>query len=210
MTDDTPPFARQRATLEQFWGDLKYAVGMILSVFGSPSDIAAYKMMLARTRQEILIWLAPVEAMARRILLLAALTAQPPNLPERRRRPDPPVESALRDAPFHELSDHSADWRVLFNNWPHAGGQPRENTGRRPVLKRFTDYNAYPLARRVEALVRLARDPAAAIRRMAMKIALRRGQLRLAFARYRHDGGPVQALLDDVQAHVDAALWNTS
>ena len=36
MTDDSPPF-----TLERAWDDLKYAVGMILSVFGGPVEIAA-------------------------------------------------------------------------------------------------------------------------------------------------------------------------
>ena len=207
MTDDGPPFTLQRA-----WDDLKWAVGWILSAVGSPSDIAAYKMMLARTRQEILIWLAPIEAMARRILLLAALKEPAPNLPGRRRKPDAPVENAFRDTPFQELSDNPADWRVLFNDWPHASGKPRENYEGRPraVLKRFTDYNAYPLARRLEALVRLARDPGAAIKRMAKKIAARRGQLCFAFGKYRHDGGSVQTLLNDVQARVDAVLWNTS
>ncbi len=208
--NDVSPSAQQRPALERFWDDLNYAVGLILSVFGGPQEIASRRMLIARSRQEILIWLAPIEAMARRILLLAALRAPAPNLPERRKRAAP-IESALRDAPFRELSDNPADWRVLFNDWPRESGLRKQRAVLpQPVLKRFTDYNAYPLARRLEALVRLARDPSAAIQRTARKIAERRGELCFAFARYRHDAMPVQSLLNDVQRHVDAALWNTS
>jgi hypothetical protein len=207
MTDDTPPF-----TLDRAWNDLKYAVAMILTLFGGAAEIAARKMLLNRTRQEILIWLAPIEAMARRILLLAALRAAPPNPPERHKPHRAPLASAMRDAPLPDLSDNPADWRAVFSDWPsgcaHRRGEFAER--REPEGKRFTDYNAYPLARRIEALVRLARDPANAIKRMARKIAERRTQLCAAFARYRHPGGPVQTLLNEVQAHVDAALWNTS
>ena len=87
---------------------------------------------------------------------------------------------------------------------------PKRYDPRDIAVPRASENNAYPLARRVEALIRLCRDPGAAIQRMARKIALRRGELRSAFAQFRHEGGPVQTLLNEVQAHVDAALWNTS
>jgi hypothetical protein len=45
---------------------------------------------------------------------------------------------------------------------------------------------------------------------MARKIAQRRAWLPHAFSRYRHRALPVQTLLREAQAEVDAALWNTS
>lgn len=204
MTDDTPPFTLQRA-----WEDLRFAVNWLLSACGLPAEIAARRLMFPSTRQEILTWLAPVEAMARRVLLLAALKA-PHNLPVRTITRDAPVRSAMRDAVYREPSDNPADWCVLFSDWPQEVRQPKRYDPRDMAVPRATQNNAYPLARRVEALIRLCRDPGAAIQRMARKIALRRGELRFAFKPFRHDGGPVQTLLNDVQAHVDAALWNAS
>jgi hypothetical protein len=203
MTDDDPPF-----TLANAWEDLRYVVSMIVSVFGGPAQIAAQQMLLARTRQEILVWLAPIEALARRVLLLAALAAPVSNLPLERRKAAPPVENAFRDTPYQDLSDNPADWRVLFNDWPKTGGKGRRSV--RTMRTPSPGFNAYPLARRLEALLRLADDPGAAIRRMAAKLAQRRALVATAFAPYRHKGGPVQPRLEEVQAQVDAALWNTS
>jgi hypothetical protein len=209
MSDDHPPF-----TLERAWEDLRYAVAMILTLFGGPADIAARKMLLNRTRQEILIWLAPIEAMARRILLLAALKLPTLN-PTARLKRGAPIVNAMRDTPLPTLSDNPADWRVLFSDWPCASGASTERqTERRgrdgSGAARFCDYNAYPLARRIEALVRLVQHPAASIERMARKITVRRAHLCFAFGRYRHNAMPVETLLKEVQTHVDAALWNTS
>jgi hypothetical protein len=214
MSDDEPP-----ATLERFWDDLRYAVGMILALFGAPEAIAARRMLVRRTRQDILAWLAPIEAMARRILLLAALEAPACNAAAPTPSYRVPVLSAMRDTPFRELSDNPADWRVLFSDWPGdancgAGAPARKRTAGEGAGaskdRRFADYTAYPLARRLEALIRLARDPGAAITRMARKIAQRRAHLARAFAPYRHRSLPVQTILARVQAQVDAALVNTS
>jgi hypothetical protein len=206
MNDDTPPFTLQRA-----WEDLKYAVGLILSACGLPGEIAARRMLLNRTRQEILVWLAPVEALARRILLLAALKEPTPNPPERPRR-GTAIASAMRDTPPPDLSDNPADWRAVFSEWPPGVGFPRKQSAEpgMPAGKRMTDYNAYPLARRIEALVRLARDPSAAIKRMAKKIAERRAWLCFAFGAFRHHPTAIDTLLRQTQAQVDWALLNTS
>jgi hypothetical protein len=45
---------------------------------------------------------------------------------------------------------------------------------------------------------------------MARKITARRAQLCFAFGRYRHNAMPVHTLLEAVQAHLDAALLNSS
>jgi hypothetical protein len=159
----------------------------------------------------MLSWLAPIEAFARRVLLLAALKEPTPNLPEPTRRGEA-IVSAMRDTPPPDLPDNPADWRAVFSEWPSGVGFPRKECAdkRLRACTRFTEFNAYPLARRIEALVRLARDPRAAIKRMARKIAARRNWLLYAFSRYRHDARPVQTLLMEVQREVDTALLNTS
>ncbi len=214
MSDDQKPF-----TLERAWDDLRYALRWIVAACGWPAGIAARCVLSNKARQDILVWLAPIEAMARRILLLAALKAGVPNLLARRKHRATRIASAMLDAPLREPPENPADWRVLFSDWPRSSGAVRregDHAGPQILAKEDAGathvpaHNAYPLARRVEALMRLADDPKPAIARMARKIAEHRALLLVAFAPYRHNALPVESLLAEVQAHVDAALLNTS
>jgi hypothetical protein len=159
-------------------------------------------------------WLAPVEALVRRILLLAALNAPAPaaNVRARHTR-ETPVRSALRDAWRWELSENPADWRVLFGVWPHGPTRAPAIANAIPwpaTPRPAADFNAYPLARRLEALLRVAENPAAAVARMARKLALRRAEAPRAFAPFRHPAGPVETILREAQEAVDATLEDTS
>jgi hypothetical protein len=206
MDDEHRPY-----TIERAWEDLHYAVDLLLGFVGLPGDLARMRLVRRVKREDILVWLAPIEALVRRILLFVALQSPLPNFAPHCSR-DLRLRSAMRDTPVQELSEESADWRVLFRVWPGANPRAAKRadawTGQGGC--RASDYNTYPLARRIEALVRVARDPARAIARLARKIAQRRAELWVVFAPYRHRGGPVQTILNEAQAAVDAALSDTS
>jgi hypothetical protein len=196
--------------LADAFASLKDAVCWIINLWGAPEAIAAQKFLRRETRQHILQWLAPIEALARRVLLIAALEAPPANA-----APTaaflPPVRSALRDTPpAPDLSDDPTEWRTIFKVWPYARRVSAPARCEGVGLERTRGCDAYPLAKRLEALIRLARDPASCIARLARRLALARRQAPRAFAPYRHRGGPVQTLLREAQAAVDAALANTS
>ena len=76
MEDDEP------FDLETAWAGLQHAIGMLLAVVGGCALAVAERMILTRAaRTEILQWLAPLEAFARRLLVVEALNLPAPNQP---------------------------------------------------------------------------------------------------------------------------------
>ena len=177
-------------------------------------DLAAQLFLRAQTRFQILQWLAPLEALARRLLVIEALALPPPNArPPRAPVRDTRIVSALADASPAEEAGDPETWRVVFNLWPgaKAGGRRRADVelrdaqGEARMLR-----NALPLARRIEALRRLAENPEQALRRMAALLAARRGQVAERFSAYaprnRLRACPAARLLAGAQAQLAAAL----
>jgi hypothetical protein len=70
---------------EDAWAHLFDIIAMVIALFGTPAAIAAQRLLRRATRIEIPHWLAPLEALARRLLLLEAAELPPRN--------------AMRDAP---------------------------------------------------------------------------------------------------------------
>ncbi|HWA22430.1 MAG TPA: hypothetical protein VG735_11145, partial [Caulobacterales bacterium] len=71
------------------------------------------------------------------------------------------------------------------------------------------NFNALPLARRLEALRRVLENPAPALARLCRLIAARREAVEAAFRPYRPRATCVQAALADAQREIDLA-FNTS
>lgn len=201
--EDEAPFS-----LSSAWAHLGDLIAMMIALFGAPASIAARLLLLRANRQDILRWLAPLEALARRLLVLEAAQLAPRNdaacpYPAAR------IASLMRDAPTTPMSENSAEWRVIFNVWPVARRiGARTSTSMRNA--HAPSFNAVALAKRIEALSRLAQDRAACIARMARRLAQHRESAAHAFAPYRPPAGPVHTMLLQTQAQVEAALANTS
>jgi hypothetical protein len=209
----TEPFS-----LTSAWDHLRGLINGFVHVFYPPSLLAALRLVFPKTRFDFLQYLAPLEAAARRLLLLEALNHPKPNAdvvraPQR----DKPVPSLLADRPpAPELPEESSQWRVVFNLWP---GRYAGRAGRvfDPLLARgprFSDDNVSAIARRLEALMRLSESRAHAVARMARLLVWRRGEVRVCFTRYapKVTAYPwlARTLLDDVQGALRVALADSS
>jgi len=147
-------------------------------------------------RFELLDWLLPIERLLRRILLIEAYAlletqSLPPARPGRKagrveagsEAPDgaagkPTNKAAARPA---DDPDHPEHWRVNFRVLPrkrrdHARRHvrmplPRGDDGRViPLRFRAVAWDAAPLARRFEAVIRICRKPAPFVRRLAFRL----------------------------------------
>jgi hypothetical protein len=205
-------------SLTSAWDHLRGLIAGFVRVFYEPSLLAALRLVLPKTRFEFLQFLAPLEAAARRLLLLEALAHPKPNADVARApQRDKPVPSLLADragSPFSapELPEDSRQWRVVFNLWP---GRYAGRAGRTfdPMLARgprFRDENVSAIARRLEALIRLAENRKHAVARMARLLVWRAGEARERFARYapgpRPRAWPAQSLIDDLCAELSRAF----
>jgi hypothetical protein len=204
---------REPFNLEDAWEGVAYLYDWIVSLFGAPAKLAALLLLRRKTRCDLLAWLGPVEALARRLLLLKALALPKSNAP-----PAPPpakgrLTMAFADRAEWALDENPETWRVRFRvvpcntlERPHPVGETDAPAGRR----RSTLYNAYPLARRIEALRRVLDNPDPAVKRLAHFLATRRAALVAAFGPYRPPGGPARDALSNTQNALELALINSS
>jgi hypothetical protein len=181
----------------------------IVSLFGAPFAIAERLILVRKTRRDILQWLGPIEALARRLLLLKALTLPKPNCPPAKVWAGR-LLIAFADRPQAEIDPNAETWRVRFCVMPQ-GALRRKSRGDAPADKRAGGHvlNALPLARRIEALRRVLENPAPALARLARLLATQREVIVAAFKPYRPRATCVQSLLMETQRQVDLAL-NTS
>jgi hypothetical protein len=193
---------------EDRWRYLADMVTMVITLFGTPAALAAMRILRRATRIEILHWLAPLEALARRLLLLEAAALAPRNAPPARALIRGRLANALRDTPAP--SDDPAHWRVCFSLWPHgAHHHARRETHSVSQPSPQIKETALAFAKRLEALSRLVRDRQPHVLRMAKLLAARRETAFTAFAPF-HFPGPVRTVLEETQTEVDEALTNTS
>jgi hypothetical protein len=192
---------------EDRWLHLADLIAMVIAIFGSPAAIAATRILRRAARIDILHWLAPLEALARRLLLLEAAELPPRNAPPSRAFNNARIANALRDAP--PPSEDPAQWRVRFSLWPHGTQRRAAHEMRIGAPAARIPENALTLAKRLEALSRLVQDRKPYVLRMAALLATRRDKAFVAFAPFRF-GGPVRTVLAETQAELDEALTNTS
>ncbi len=197
---------REPFSLQQAWQNVGELYAWIVSLFGAPFAIAERLMLVRKSRREILSWLGPVEALARRLLLLKALTMPTPNDAPRKVFPGR-LLIAFADRPIENIHPESAKWRVRFCVMPHGVLRGKRNT--EPGADRRggdINFNALPLARCLEALRRVLENPAPAVARLARLIATQREAVAAAFRPYRPRATCVRFALDDAQRQIDLAL----
>jgi hypothetical protein len=199
------PFDHQNA-----WDHVSEMYRYIVALFGAPFALAERFILMKKDRRDLLAWLGPVEALARRLLLLKALALPAPNY----LAPKPfagRLLIAFTDRPLQAIHPESESWRVCFSVMPYGvlrrkrGAERVAHTDRRSA----DEFNAVPLARRVEALRRVLENPAPAIARLARLLAARRDAVVYAFGPYRPRATCAQTALADAQRALDLAL-NTS
>ncbi|MEJ0022468.1 MAG: hypothetical protein WDN76_02860 [Alphaproteobacteria bacterium] len=204
---------REPFSLQDAWEHVGAMFDAIVSLFGAPFVIAERLILLRKSRRDILAWLGPVEALARRVLLLRALAMPPSNYA-------PPKAAtgrlliAFTDKPLECIDPGAEHWRVQFCVMPH--GVPRKKRGPESGVGQGPDkrsdghgFNALPLARRLEALRRVLENPKPAIARLCRLLAAQRAAVVYAFRPYRPRATCVKTALADAQRELDLAL-NTS
>ncbi len=191
---------------------LQHAIARMLGAFGGAAAIAASLILPRATRVHILQWLAPIEALARRLLLIEAMALPAPNQPAPF-IPRGKLANAYADRPAADLPDESENWRVRFNIGIASAPARTEKVGVAPTATSHAiEFNALPLARRIEAVRRLFEKRALYARRLALRLHRAPTRARKAFAPYRHRATAVQTLMRRTQREADLALarLNTS
>ena len=200
---------REQFSLQDAWQYVGELYGSIVALFGAPFEIAVQLLLRREQRREILAWLGPVEALARRLLLLKALTMPTPNDAPPKVSPGNLVV-AFTDRPIEDIDPASEKWRVRFCAMPR--GVLRRKHSQEPSSDQRgggINFNALPLARRLEALRRVLENPQPALARLCRLLATHREAVESAFRPYRPRATCVQAVLNEAQREIDLAL-NTS
>lgn len=202
-----PSPSDQRAQiLADGWGIARLIVAWLLALTPSPAALAAQPILLKAVRGAILAWLAPGEALVRRLLLVEAvaraalLKRAPARLPR--------AIARLARRPRLSPPDESARWVVALR-WP--AGKPRALSARQRRRARPRDLPAPgALAERIEALVRIVAAPERAVARLARRLA--RGTPKTdGFVRLNREarvrpGDPAAAAIQRLAPFVGAAL----
>ncbi len=201
MNEAAAPFS-----LESAWDALRAWAKAMVNAFGEPAAIAAHLLLRRSVREDILAWLAPLEAGVRRMLLMEAVKLAKPNEPPAtivRGR----VATSFREEPGKTLPEDSRQWRACFRIWPAV--TRLEAAPAQPVIrasKRAVHYNAYPLARRIEAVIRVFENPAAYIAKIARRIHVEPAQTRAVFFPFQASKRSAQFLLRDINRETELAL----
>jgi hypothetical protein len=204
---------REPFSLQDAWQHVGDLYATIVSLFGAPFEIATQFILMRQNRRDILAWLGPVEALARRLLLLKALTMPKPNDAPPKALPGR-ITIAFADRQIEDIHPKSAEWRVRFNVMPMGAVRRKRRTdsgadATADARGGDINFNALPLARRLEALRRVLENPQPALARLCRLIATKREAVEAAFRPYRARANTVQTALSDAQRELDHAL-NTS
>jgi hypothetical protein len=206
--EDDEPF-----TLDAAWENLRYLAQFLFRLFATPAELAAQMLLRKAKRVEILQWLAPLEAAARRLILLEALALPKPNASA----PPSPcgfIGNTFADRPPPDFPENAEAWRVHFHVFraspPSPAPQEKRTQNTNEMAGGGIRYDAIALARRIEALRRVLENRAAAVRHLAARVlgGPREVKARAArcFAPYRYKPGAARSLLPALQREVDVAL----
>ncbi|MBL8550779.1 MAG: hypothetical protein JNJ73_12415 [Hyphomonadaceae bacterium] len=185
-------------SLSEAWICLRYLLKCMGAVFGDPSQIAAPLTIPMRLRDDILSFLAPLERMAR--LLLLAEAARLPALKGAVRSPRP---RQTRQRILREVPEDSTAWRVAFCAQPAIGRSAARRRApiKRPYLYADLPSDPVPLAARFEALIRVALNPAPYAQRLARRLdrnSLKRARAKRLFRPLRPNAAPLYHALKPI------------
>jgi hypothetical protein len=201
MNEHAEPFS-----LEAVWEALRLWARAMVNALGEPASIAAGLLLPRAIREDILAFLAPLEAGVRRLLLIEAAALPRPNeapVPVSRGR----VSANFREDPVRALPEDSREWRCSFRLWPAAtrSETPRQTPTIR-ATKRVIHYNAFPLARRIEAVIRVLEDRAAYVAKIARRLHADPVETRAAFRPFHARAPSANFLLRDIHRETELAL----
>ncbi|MGE3141693.1 MAG: hypothetical protein AB7L65_00085 [Hyphomonadaceae bacterium] len=154
---------------------MRDALAWLAALFGAPGEVRAAAVLKKRDHALLLSWLRSLEALAVRLLLLAALSLPscPPARPAApRRRPENPERPAV-GVSFHAPAPAKAPLPLRRPAAPRAPA---------PIENQAPQLGCLRAAARFAALCRLVADPAPYARRLAQRLA--------------RDGGALRRLLD--------------
>lgn len=164
MTDATALPDTARSAPLALWRAMGAFLAMLFNLIGAPERIANLGVLTRPERQLMLSWLRAGEAMLRRLLLIEAKAL--------RLAPPKPSIARVRKQRVRHPHAFSPDgpefWRVSFRC---AGPmQHQRPAGQRRSVASNTSarvYNAWPIAERLEAMLRVHNDPTARVRSLA-------------------------------------------
>jgi hypothetical protein len=148
------------------WQSLRLGIARFIIRFGTPGLIALKRVMPRIVRDLALQLLRALEAAARRLLVEDALKAPRENAIFRPTRFPSPSYRCGRPG---FASDNSADWGVTFRLTPSARRRAAPKPRVRAAIFPSPTVGACALAERLEALMRVASDPARWARRLALR-----------------------------------------
>ncbi len=134
----------------------------LYALFGNPEDIAQAPHRQARAYKQMATWIAAGEALLRRLLMIEAAAATP--APPRKPRPKRAARARTRVAC---LPDQPQAWRVSFRALPSPRKRFRSWRPRRSLFAPRRIVDAWPLALRYEALIRVCNNPGPYAARLA-------------------------------------------
>lgn len=173
--------------------------------FYTPQQLVMFLTVEREKRDTFVRWLRIVELMIRRTLFLeASAIAKDLPLPKSRaakkREPRPPE-------PYSETPE---DWRCSFSIMPRGprGPRPSRTLSEREPPWEFVP--ARPIARRLEAILRVVKDPQRYIHRLALR--LRRGlqRYRGLIAPFHSFYSVARSTLDDLEAEIAPRFTDSS
>lgn len=183
MTDSPAPEPTADTRLD-LWRTLRDYIVSAFYILGSPLDLAERAWVRIAQYNGYNSWLFRCEELFRRLLFVDAL-----KLAGNTHAPVPPAkQDAPRSVRVSHLeafdTEHPESWRVSFQLNSNGPPAPRRQAAKRNAS---VDWNTtacvYPLARRLEALVRAFNDPDRHVRRMARLLRKHRARLAAAFTR---------------------------
>lgn len=158
------PETHPRAASLDLWRHFRAFLCSVLGIFGQPEDLAARHTLTMEEWRHTNTWLTAAEALLRRLLLIeaAAISAPPVRPRAKARRP-----RAHKLIAFHP--DKPEAWRVHFRCFLDRR-RPRRHTATRSSVAPSRFASAWPLALRLEALLRVFNNPHAYAARLAARL----------------------------------------
>ncbi|MBL8551788.1 MAG: hypothetical protein JNJ73_17510 [Hyphomonadaceae bacterium] len=144
------------------WDFVRHLIEVVYALVGTPMQMVSHFLVTEVWRQDLLVWLAPAEKLAR--ILLLAEAAELPRTPLAPPRPRARARQRRAD-PRDWKKTPSEQWSVSFAMFTAARARGR---GRRGY--RLPHLHPDALAKRFEALVRVALNPAPYAARLARRL----------------------------------------
>ena len=168
MTDGAPtPFDDDDTSPPALWDAARYALRWLVNLFGSPAEMAGLEVLAPRERMDVLGWLRPLEALVRALLVIRAAEMPAPIRRTPRAKRSPPRSRQMVE---HD-PDKPESWRVSFRAVP---APPGLGSGRYAPGAELP--SAWPLAERLEAVIRVLENPDPFARRLVGRLRAEPGQ----------------------------------